>query len=209
MANFEWTPSKASVLDICLKALLVLHLKLVVCYLYQWILLNPVEILFLPLNGILLVLGLAVYLTHRCKPLVAVQLPTKLVVLNRPELPVDVLAIVVGRLVAIVYIECVLKSVVSPLAFALANLDVVEVDVRVDNAGTLSVVVEQGSCSLVHLALVVHCLNRLKTRTVQVEQFKRLCVHFLCLLLGTGIKRHQHAKNQIDDQKCSFHYLIV
>ena len=93
------------------------------------------------------------------------------------------------------YIEGVLKSIVGPLAFALAYLYVVKVDVWVNNTGALSVVVEQGSGSLVHLALLVHCFNCFQTGTVQVEQFKRLRVYFLCLFLGVGIKRRPQSSS--------------
>ena len=71
------------------------------------ILLHPVRIVLHQRRSVLLVFGDGVGLAQRHEPVVAVQLPAQLVVLDGPVAPVDVVAVEIG-LVALVCMELML-----------------------------------------------------------------------------------------------------
>lgn len=76
----------------------------------EGILAHPVEVFGAPLRGVTFVAREAVGLAHRHPPFHAVQLPSQFVVLHGPVLPVDVVAVEIGGLVAFVDEEAVVLA---------------------------------------------------------------------------------------------------
>lgn len=72
------------------------------------------------------------------------QLPSQFVVLHGPVLPVDVVAVEIGGLVAFVDEEAVVHRLVGPALFVGGDRDVGEVRLGADDARAAAVVVEQG-----------------------------------------------------------------
>lgn len=69
--------------------------------------------------------------THHFQP---VQLPSQFVVLHGPVLPVDVVAVEIGGLVAFVDEEAVVHRLVGPALFVGGDRDVGEVRLGADDA---------------------------------------------------------------------------
>ena len=67
------------------------------------------------------------------------KLPTQLIVFYRPVLPVDIFAVVVGRLIAFMYKEGMLQSIIRPFLFFPGYGEVFQVYIRMCNTGTATV----------------------------------------------------------------------
>ena len=110
------------------------------------------------------------------------KLPAELIVLDRPELPVDILSIVEGRLVALVYEESVLQSLVCPLLLIIVYLYLGDIlDVSCDDSFTcLEIVQKFGSGSLL-VTGTVQSLYFFKSGMIQVQQVEHLRFELRCL----------------------------
>ena len=136
----------------------------------EGILAHPVEVFGAPLRGVTFVAREAVGLAHRHPPFHAVQLPAQFVVLHGPVLPVDVVAVEIGGLVAFVDEEAVVHRLVGPALFVGGDRDVGEVRLGADDARAAAVVVEQGFGGGRVVARGVQCGDALQSGTGEVQQ---------------------------------------
>ena len=148
VTNFQRTPSETHVFYIAFQGFVACQFIFFLVDRYQRVFLNPVDILSGPFFSILLVARHAICFTHRSKPFVTVKLPTQFVVLYRPVFPVDVLSVVERWLVAFMYEECMLHSVVGPLLLFLTDSNLIQVNIRSLDVGTCAVIIEQCLCSI-------------------------------------------------------------
>ena len=110
----------------------------------EGVLAHPVEVFGAPLRSVVFVAREAVGFAHRHPPFHAVQLPAQFVVLHGPVLPVDVVAVEIGGLVALVDEETVLHRLVGPALFSGGDRDAGGVRIGADDARAAAVVVQQG-----------------------------------------------------------------
>ena len=184
MRDFKRSPCKTCILYVVRKLLIVFHLILIGSNLYQWILLNPVEIFSLPLDGIFLVLGNLVNLAHRSEPFMTVQLPAQLIIFYWPVLPVDVLTIIIGRLVTIVNIESMLQCIVSPFSLTGRNRDFLQIYIRIMDTRACSIIMKEQFSCLLFITLLVLSLDRLQTRVVEIDDRENVRVDLFSFLFG-------------------------
>ena len=136
----------------------------------QRVFLHPVGVLLHPCVDVSGILGDVVALGQRDEPVVAVQLPAQLVVLHGPVAPVDVVAVEIGGLIALVGVELVFQRLVGLLLLQLADLDVFEVEAEEFDGLARAEIFQQ---LLVRGGDVAFCdgfLHRLHARTVEVQQ---------------------------------------
>lgn len=94
----------------------------------QRVFLHPVGVLVHPGVDVFRVARGVVTLGQRNEPVVAVQLPAQFVVLHGPVAPVDVVAVEIRGLVALVGVEFVLQGFVGLLLLEFVHLDVLQVE---------------------------------------------------------------------------------
>ena len=138
VAHFEGPPGEIDVLGLRPVSGLALVIR------REGILAHPVEVFGAPLRGVAFVARETVGLAHRHPPLHAVELPAQLVVLHGPVFPVDVVAVEVGGLVALMDEKAVRHRLVGPALFVGGDRDVGKADLGADDARAAAVVVEQG-----------------------------------------------------------------
>ena len=102
------------------------------------------------------------------------KLPTQLIVFYRPVLPVDIFAVVVGRLIAFMYKEGMLQSIIRPFLFFPGYDEVFQVYIRMCNTGTATVIIQQFLCRRLPLLPGACRFYFLQTRIIQIYQFKSL-----------------------------------
>ena len=111
-----------------------------------------------------------VALGQRDEPVVTVQLPAQLVVLHGPVAPVDVVAVEIGGLVALVGVELVLQRFVGLLLLQLVDLDVFEVEAEELDGLARAEILQQLLVRRGDVAFGDGFLHRLHPRTVEVQQ---------------------------------------
>ena len=135
----------------------------------------------------------------------AVELPTEFVVLHRPVSPVDVLAIVERRLVALVNKECVLEGVVCPFLLFFVDFHFFDVsDFRSAYPFPTAVVFEKVRSRSRIVSPLVRSPDFFKSRTRQIQQIKNLCTKFLCPEIPAKEENSQSNHYFIDS-----HHIII
>ena len=174
VADFQLPPCKIYIVGIFLYLTGTDKLELFLLHVHQRVFLNPIHILMYPLLCIFLISGDTVCLAHRRKPLMTMKLPTQLIVFYRPVLPVDIFAVVVGRLIAFMYKEGMLQSIIRPFLFFPGYDEVFQVYIRMCNTGTATVIIQQFLCRRLPLLPGACRFYFLQTRIIQIYQFKSL-----------------------------------
>ena len=174
VADFQLPPCKIYIVGIFLYLTGTDKFELILLHVHQRVFLNPIHILMYPLLCIFLISGDTVCLAHRRKPLMTMKLPTQLIVFYRPVLPVNIFAVVVGRLIAFMYKEGMLQSIIRPFLFFPGYSEFFQVYIRMCNTGTATVIIQQFLCR--HLPLLPGACRFyfLQTRIIQIYQFKSL-----------------------------------
>ena len=136
----------------------------------QRVFLHPVGVLVHPGVDVFRVARGVVTLGQRNEPVVAVQLPAQFVVLHGPVAPVDVVAVEIRGLVALVGVEFVLQGFVGLLLLELVHLDVLQVEAEEFDGLARAEIFQQFLVRGGDVAFGDGFLHGLHARTFEVQQ---------------------------------------
>ena len=179
VAHFQRSPCETHVLGRPLHFPAAHQFILLLVYLHERVLPDPVHILESPLFRVFFVTAHPVGIPHRRKPFVTVELPAQFVVPYRPILPVYILSVIERWLVSVMHIEGVFQGLICPFLLFLADFYLVYVLNlrRFDIAA--AIVLQKCRCGSRITPFGVQCLHLLQPGPVQIQQVERLRPQFL------------------------------